>query len=136
MSSRPNLAALQASKPKPNAPPASCLACRDFTGPDEHAKRFPKESIPYIDPAWLGRELTAPFDSHTDKARAIFTWLHFNIDYDVVGFHNKGNRPIKTAADTIASGVAVCSGYSDLFETMATAGGLEAIVVGGHGKGV
>jgi transglutaminase/protease-like cytokinesis protein 3 len=113
----------------------SCLLCRDFSAPDEHAKRFPKESIPYCDPAWLGRELTAPFDSPTDKARAIFTWLHYNIDYDVVGFHDKGSRPRMYPADTMRTGLAVCQGYAELFQAMATAGGLEAIVVGGHGKG-
>jgi hypothetical protein len=136
MGSRPNLAALQASKPKPNTPPASCLMCRDFSAPDQHASRFPKDSIPFMDPAWLGRELAQPFESQTDKARAIFTWLHHNVDYDVVGFHDKGNRPHKYPVDTMRTGLAVCQGYAELFEAMATAAGLEAVVVGGHGKGL
>ena len=59
--SRPNLAAIQASKPKPpfvgskqttTAPEGCCLKCRDFSGPDEHAAKFPRESNPH-DINWL-----------------------------------------------------------------------------------
>lgn len=136
LGSRPNLASLQASKPKPNAPPLSCLICRDFSAPDQHASRYLKDSIPFTDAAWLGRELTQPFDSPTDKARALFTWLHHNVDYDVVGFNDMSNMPHRGPNDTIRTGLAVCQGYAELFHAMATAGGLEAIVVGGHGKGL
>jgi transglutaminase/protease-like cytokinesis protein 3 len=110
--------------------------CRDFTAADEHAQRFPKESIPYLDPAWLGRELTQPFDSLTDKARAIFTWLHYNIDYDVVSFADLSKARSQAPEDCLRSGLSVCAGYAALFEAMAIAGGLEAMVVCGHGKGM
>ncbi|KAL4996070.1 hypothetical protein BDV10DRAFT_187438 [Aspergillus recurvatus] len=139
--SRPDLSAIQATKPRvaasAGAPPAvaaACLKCRDFSAPDAHAARYPRQSLPTHDLGWLARELTAPFISATDKARAIFTWLHHNIDYDTVSFYNNNVKPA-TSDSTLSSGLAVCEGYAKLFATLATHAGLEAKVVSGHGKG-
>ncbi|KAL4773143.1 hypothetical protein BDW60DRAFT_28430 [Aspergillus nidulans var. acristatus] len=141
LGSRPDLSAIQATKPRiavsngaPPAAAAACLKCRDFSAPDAHAARYPRQSLPTHDLGWLGRELTAPFISATDKARAIFTWLHHNIDYDTVSFYNNNVKPA-TPDSTLASGLAVCEGYAKLFATLATHAGLEAKVVSGHGKG-
>ncbi|GME32374.1 Transglutaminase-like protein [Neofusicoccum parvum] len=122
-----------ASKPKPAAQ-NSCLKCRDFRAVDAHAARFPREAIPSHDLSWLAHQLTDPFSSLTDKARALFTWLHHNIDYNVVAFFNNNVQP-STPASTIATGLAVCEGYAGLFTALATTIGLESVVIGGHGKG-
>ncbi|KAF9253548.1 hypothetical protein LCP9604111_1074 [Penicillium roqueforti] len=143
--SRPDLSKIMASKPRLNGsavspsppPPTSdteCMVCRDFSGPDNHAARYPRASLPTQDMTWLANELTAPFPSLTDKARAIFTWLHHNIAYDTYAFFNNCVKS-STPASTLASGLAVCEGYAGLFAALATHAGLEAIVVGGHGKG-
>ncbi|KAL4977659.1 hypothetical protein BDW66DRAFT_31921 [Aspergillus desertorum] len=141
LGSRPDLSAIQATKPRvaasngvPPAIAAACLKCRDFSVPDAHAARYPRQSLPTHDLGWLARELTAPFISATDKARAIFTWLHHNIDYDTEAFYNNNVKPA-TPDSTLASGMAVCEGYAKLFATLATHAGLEAKVVSGHGKG-
>ncbi|KAJ5783092.1 hypothetical protein N7457_004866 [Penicillium paradoxum] len=144
-SSRPDLSKIMATKPRFNgstvspSPPAptsdmECLVCRDFSGPDNHAARYPRASLPTQDMTWLANELTAPFPSMTDKARAIFTWLHHNIFYDADAFFNNCVKP-STPASTLATGLAVCEGYAGLFAALATHAGLEAVVVGGHGKG-
>ena len=70
----------------------------------------------------------------TDKARAIFTWLHHNISYDVYSFFNNCVKR-KTPQETLTSGLAVCEGYASLFTALATKAGLESVVVSGHGKG-
>ncbi|RDW79054.1 uncharacterized protein DSM5745_05906 [Aspergillus mulundensis] len=141
--SRPDLSAIQATKPRvavsnavpaAAAPVAACLKCRDFSAPDAHAALYPRQSLPSQDLGWLARELTAPFISATDKARVIFTWLHHNIDYDTVSFFN-GNVKPATPDSTFATGLAVCEGYAKLFATLAAHAGLEAKVVSGHGKG-
>ncbi|KAE8152885.1 hypothetical protein BDV25DRAFT_150339 [Aspergillus avenaceus] len=143
LATRPDLdlSKLQATKPRfqntttPAATPSTvCLRCRDFSAPDAHAARYPRESLPSQDLGWLARELTAPFPSLTDKARALFTWLHHNIEYDVYSFFNKCVKP-STPVSTLASGLAVCEGYASLFAILATHAGLEALVVAGHGKG-
>lgn len=127
-----------ASQPGPTAPmgepSTECMVCHDFSGPDAHAAQYPRQSLPTHDLDWLANELTAPFPSLTDKARAIFTWLHHNVEYDVVSYFS-GNLQPSTPASTFTSGLAVCEGYATLFATLATKAGLEAIVVGGHGKG-
>nr|OQO26488.1 hypothetical protein B0A51_08076 [Rachicladosporium sp. CCFEE 5018] len=141
--SKPDLSALQASKPKSAASgpapqmqdlPGACLHCRDFSAPDAHAARFPRESIPSTDIGWLANQLTSPFPSATDKARAIFTWLHHNVAYDVVAFFNDNVKP-STPASTLTSGLAVCEGYAGLFSTLAIKAGLECFVVSGASKG-
>lgn len=136
MASRPDLSKLQATKPRMHAPhaAATCLKCRDFSHPDTHAAQYPRQSLPSQNIPWLANELTAPFPSATDKARAIFTWLHHNIEYDVYSFFNNCVKP-STPANTIATGLAVCEGYAGLFAALATHAGLEAMVVSGHGKG-
>ncbi|GAB7328655.1 hypothetical protein MBLNU13_g00585t1 [Cladosporium sp. NU13] len=141
-SSRPDLAALQASKPTVGATAptqhaaggGSCLKCRDFSGPDNHAARFPHEAIPSTDVGWLAHQLTSPFPNVTDKARAIFTWLHHNVAYDVVALRNNAVKP-STPQSTLASGLAVCEGYAGLFAALAMKAGLEAIVISGASKG-
>ncbi|KAL2830531.1 hypothetical protein BDW59DRAFT_141073 [Aspergillus cavernicola] len=141
LASRPDLSSIQATKPRISASngatptiAGACLKCRDFSAPDAHAAQYPRESLPTHDFGWLARELTAPFISSTDKARAIFTWLHHNIDYDTVSFYNKCVKP-STPGSTLASGLAVCEGYASLFVAIATQAGLDAKVVSGHGKG-
>lgn len=142
--SKPNLAALQASKPSYGASISArsitsssngpCMKCRDFTGPDSHASRFPRQSIPSTDVRWLAQELTSPFDSNTDRARVLFTWCHHNIAYNTEAFF-AGNMKATTPATTIQSGLAVCSGYAGLFTALASAVGLESVVLSGHGMG-
>ena len=144
-SSRPNLAELQATKPRfhasvPSANSAAasssteCLVCRDFSGPDQRAAQYPRESLPTHDMGWLANELTSPFPSWTDKARAIFTWIHHSIFYDTYSYFNNCVQP-STPAETLATGLAVCEGYAGLFAALATHAGLESIKISGHGKG-
>jgi len=143
--SRPDLSAIQGTKPKfPIATSgvngstvtlplsSGCLICRDFSGPDHHARLFPRSQVTSLQA--LAQQLTAPFLSPTDKARAIFTWLHHNIAYDVVSFFG-GTVRDSTPLSTLQTGLAVCEGYAALFTTLAGSAGLDAIVVSGHGKG-
>ncbi|KIV87393.1 hypothetical protein PV11_02942 [Exophiala sideris] len=135
LSSRPDLSALQATKPRPattTTTTSSCLVCRDFSGPDHQATLFPRTQVTSLQN--LAHQLTSPFPSLTDKARAIFTWLHHNIAYDVVSFFGNNVRG-STPQSTLQSGLAVCEGYAALFTNLATYAGLETVVISGHGKG-
>lgn len=114
---------------------AGCLICRDFSRPDGVAAQFPSNSLPRQDPVgYLAQVLCGSFPSPTDKARAIFTWCHHNIAYDVEGFFG-GCITRGSPSETIFSGKAVCEGYARVYESIAVRAGLECIVVGGHGKG-
>ncbi|KAK3306577.1 uncharacterized protein B0T15DRAFT_145673 [Chaetomium strumarium] len=115
----------------------ACLTCRDFSGPDTVASQHPTSTLPrHSDPiGYLAHVLCSPFPSPTDKARAIFTWCHHNIAYDVHGFFNNCIPRGQTPAETIFSGKAVCEGYARVYEAIATRAGLSCVVVTGHGKG-
>ncbi|KAI5281494.1 hypothetical protein KEM54_003262, partial [Ascosphaera aggregata] len=114
--------------------PGICMTCRDFSGPDTHAARYPRHSLPTNDLQWLATELTGPFPSATDKARALFTWMHHNIYYDVNSFFG-GTVKGRSSEETLVSGLAVCDGYSGLYMSLATFAGLECRKLSGHGKG-
>ncbi|KAL6860266.1 hypothetical protein ACO1O0_004293 [Amphichorda felina] len=112
-----------------------CWTCRDWSGPDGVAMQYPRQSLPRNDPVGhLARGLCDPFASYTDKARAIFTWFHYNIAYDTVGFFGKCVERL-SVEDRIFSGKAVCSGYADTYTAIAKRAGLECVTVVGHGKG-
>ncbi|KAF1815285.1 hypothetical protein P152DRAFT_455005 [Eremomyces bilateralis CBS 781.70] len=145
LSSRPDLGELNKTKPHLNGASngasaldnskARCLICRDFQAVDEHAARFPRQSIPSNDMKWLAHQLTSPFPAHVDKARAIFTWTHHNVEYDCKAIIDKSTRAPMTAENTIARGLAVCEGYANVFHDLGVAAGLEVEKVNGHGKG-
>ncbi|KAF2643995.1 hypothetical protein P280DRAFT_466702 [Massarina eburnea CBS 473.64] len=139
LGSRPNLDAIMSSKPKPGdlgqvSAQNTCLVCRDFSAPDHHATQFPRHTVPSADAGWLAQQLCGPFSSPTDKARAIFSWLHHNVEYDTYSFFS-GNISPSTPERTITTGLAVCEGYAGLFAAVALKAGLECVVVSGHGKG-
>ncbi|KAG5342685.1 hypothetical protein C0989_010653 [Termitomyces sp. Mn162] len=111
----------------------SCPECRDFAHVDSHAALFPRHSVTSLDK--LAYDLTEPFPSELEKARAIFTWLHHNIVYDAEAFFS-GNVQPSTAESTLSSGLAVCDGYAGLFQSLAERLGMQVHKVTGHGKGV
>ena len=143
ISSRPDLSAIQATKPRPttstsmvngpvHSPSNVCMTCRDFSGPDRHASLFPRQQVSSLQD--LAYQLTSPFSSLTDKARALFTWLHHNVAYDVNNFFG-GTVQRSTPQSTLQTGLAVCEGYAALFSNLAMYAGLESVVISGHGKG-
>ncbi|KAF3483372.1 uncharacterized protein GIQ15_02696 [Arthroderma uncinatum] len=111
-----------------------CFKCRDFSAPDAHAAKFPRQSLPSHDLAWLSAQLTSPFPSLTDKARVIFKWLHHNVRYDVESFFQGKSTP-QSPDYVFTSGLAVCAGFASLFETLARHAGLEVRLLSGHGAG-
>jgi len=127
LSTRPTLS----SRPSPAMP---CLVCYDFSGPDKHASlpQFERNHVGSLQQLAVG--LTTPFSNTLDRARAIFTWLHHNVSYDVHGFLH-GKIASQDPEGVLQSGTAVCAGYAELFNKLATHVGLESKVVSGHGKG-
>ena len=136
--SRPTAAQIDAFAARGSSAPQDsneCFTCRDWSGPDGVATQYPRQSLPGRDAVgYLAHHLCSPFPSYNDKARAIFTWFHYNIMYDVDSFFNDNVRG-QTADETIRSGLAVCQGYAETYKAIAVRAGLECIVIGGHGKG-
>ena len=68
-----------------------------------------------------------------EKARAIYAWICFNIEYDVEGFFS-GNMKGGTAEDFFNRRKAVCAGYSDLFNHLAEKLKLFSVYLTGYAK--
>ncbi|KAK8105711.1 hypothetical protein PG999_009070 [Apiospora kogelbergensis] len=137
VSSRPSMAQIDAVASRAASAPSviSCLICRDFSRPDAVAAQFPSHSLPRNDPVgYLANVLCGSFPSATDKARAIFTWCHHNVAYNVEEFFGKCIKH-RGVEETIFHGKAVCQGYAEVYQAIALRAGLQCVVVGGHGKG-
>jgi hypothetical protein len=119
-------------KSSPTSMDHYCLYCRDFSAIDGHAAKFPRREITSL--THLSNDLTLPFHNITDKARAIFVWLHHNIIYNTDAFFS-GNLKASTPESSLTSGLAVCEGYAGLFAELASLSGIEAQTISGFGKG-
>lgn len=73
-------------------------------------------------------------DTEYLKARAIYTWVAYNINYDLVAFM-KGMITDQSPEFVFKNRIAVCQGYSDLYYLLARKLGLKAEVITGFSKG-
>ena len=104
----------------------------NFTEIDMHALNAPEAAEKSIES--LAAYLTEPAKNDKEKARAIYRWIAENIDYDVNGFF-KNTFGDTSAEGVLKSGRSVCGGYSNLFERLANASGLETVTISGYSKG-
>ena len=82
----------------------------------------------------LAAYLVKPARNDREKARSIYRWITENIDYNVEGFFARNLSSMKLR-DLLENRISVCSGYSDLFQSLASEAGLEAVKISGYGKG-
>lgn len=120
-----------------------------FDEVDQFARDYRAKSKDYQE---LALDLTAPFDSPTDKARAIYVWITDNVKYDCKKLHKQGKnktesfsyqteterkqkideREISLANTAIKKKKGVCEDYAFLFQRMCSAVGIETEFVTGH----
>ncbi|MGV8175387.1 MAG: transglutaminase domain-containing protein [Methanothrix sp.] len=99
---------------------------------DRHALAAPKSAEQSVQS--LAAYLIEPAKNDREKARAIFRWICENIDYDLESYFT-GRIGSTNSTDVLRSRSSVCSGYSDLFSSLAGEAGLEAVKIVGYGKG-
>jgi len=103
-------------------------------------------------PLDLANKIKQDFISDSDKARAVFTWMALNISYDMkaylnpkasksFSFNNEQEKDLKLheikndEINTVfRKHKGVCSGYSLLFDHLATLVGLHALIIEGDSK--
>lgn len=84
--------------------------------------------------------LTQPFEGNDSlKARAIFKWIAQTIEYDCKEYKrimkNKREKPHKQKPKVVLRRKkAVCQGYSQLYEAIGKASGLDVVVISGLAK--
>ncbi|WP_333599673.1 transglutaminase domain-containing protein [Flavobacterium sp.] len=116
---------------------------------DSIVKRYPKQ---YSSTEKLAARIQTDFSTEYARARAVYSWIAFNIRYDVKSYlHPKKNKAIqytteaekqqklKAAIDkkiskVLRKGKGVCGGYALLFERVASQVGLQANYINGDGK--
>lgn len=116
---------------------------------DEIVLKYPKH---FSSTEKLAERIQKDFTSDYDKARAIYSWIAFNIDYDLAAFLNppktksftyrteleKENK-IKLFNDRILekafqSQKTVCEGFTLLYSHLATLVGLKSQIIRGDSK--
>lgn len=122
---------------------------QDFTNVDNVVKNYPKS---FKTPDALAAKVTTDFTREDEKARALFTWIALNIQYNTnpaalgrkpvkYSYANEQERLAKIAViendlavETLRNKKAVCHGYSMLFTLAARKAGLESEVIYGWAK--
>lgn len=99
---------------------------------DLHALNAPSSAESTI--GSLAAYLVGPAKNDREKARAIFRWIAENIDYNAEAFFGASIGSTKSE-DVLKSRRSICYGYSDLFLSLASEAGLEAVRITGYGKG-
>ncbi|CAG8453757.1 13627_t:CDS:10 [Ambispora gerdemannii] len=104
----------------------------DFEIVDDHARSAPKDVEKSIDR--LSNYLTSEWTHPIYKLRCVFAWVAHNIAYDCDAFYGGGVR-YNSAKDVLKHRRAVCAGYSELFDELASAANLDTWKVSGEAKG-
>ena len=108
------------------------LKSYDFSRIDTHALNAPETVTNSIDQ--LARYLTKPARNDRERTRAIFRWITENIDYDMEAYRN-WKYGSANPENVLQNRQSVCGGYSNLFEELGKAAGLEVVTVSGYSKG-
>lgn len=101
----------------------------EFKAIDEYAAKVPKSKNLQS----LSKKLTSKYTDTTEKYRSIYTWVATHIDYDCKAFHSP-KKAVYEAAEVIAKGKSVCSGYSAAFKELCILSGLECETIEGWSK--
>ncbi len=107
------------------------LKAIDFAKIDEHAFsiRYDGTSV------WELASLLSPYaKTEAEKARIIYSWIAHNISYDVPALLS-GNYGDLSPQGVLKTRKGVCSGYADLYKSLARAMGLDVTVIEGYSKG-
>jgi hypothetical protein len=106
------------------------LAARsDFAAIDARASTVPVTACDSV--TTLGLYLGSLSPDPELKARAIYAWITANIKYERL---IPTTRIAQDATTVLQRRMGVCEGYSRLFQALAEAAGLEAVVIAGEAK--
>lgn len=125
----------------------SSLSAQDFSSVDTKIKTYPK----LITADKLANKIATDFNSEEEKVRAIFTWLSFNISYNLEEFYdptqkkvsfryrNEDEKQSKIKAikeaivtKTLSNRSAVCEGYAQTFSKICSLLNIENEVIKGY----
>jgi transglutaminase/protease-like cytokinesis protein 3 len=116
---------------------------------DTKVRNYPR----FSDADKLAVRINSDFDTEAEKARAIYTWIATNIEYDMKALYSQQNGGIAfsytTPEDriqkerafrlglvkkTMRSRKAICEGYASLFTYLCAMTDLQAVIIPGTSK--
>jgi transglutaminase/protease-like cytokinesis protein 3 len=103
----------------------------DFREVDEYVKSL--GSLDSLNMGTISNIVTKKFGSNSDKARAIFDWIAYNISFDCKAFRNNGNQKMNTD-DVLKTRKANANGYASLFQDMCSVAKIRCLTVDGYVK--
>jgi Transglutaminase-like superfamily len=107
------------------------FAQQNFAKADAHALKVGK--LDSTNMGTIAALLTKPFTEKIDKARAIYTWIAYNITYDVKAA-SKESTDKNTTTEVLLYRKAVGIGFATLFQDMCSSAGIRCLTADGHIK--
>ncbi|GAB2822287.1 transglutaminase domain-containing protein [Ferruginibacter profundus] len=113
---------------------ANCFAQkegRDFKAIDEYVKKL--GALDSMNMGTISSLLTKNYTDKTDKVRAIYDWIAYNIAYDL---KNAGSGPgdKNTSTEVLLRRKATGAGYATLFQDMCSSAGIRCLTADGFVK--
>lgn len=106
-------------------------AGRDFKDIDEYVKKLGK--LDSMNMGNISKLLTKKYDNKTDKVRAIYDWIAYNISYDVKTARNGGAEK-NSSTEVLLYRKGTGAGYANLFQDMCSSAGIRCLTANGFVK--
>ena len=104
---------------------------KDFKAVDEFVKKT--GSLDSLTMGTISEIVTKPFADKTEKVRAIFDWIAYNISYDCKSGRT-GNTQKNSTDEVLLYRKAVGIGYATLFQDMCSSANIRCLTVDGYVK--
>jgi hypothetical protein len=104
---------------------------RDFKDIDEYVKKLgPLDSMTM---GAISNLVTKNYEDKTDKVRAIYDWVAYNISYDFKNARN-GGADKNSSTEVLLYRKATGAGYANLFQDMCSSAGIRCLTADGFVK--
>jgi hypothetical protein len=104
---------------------------RDFKVIDEYVKKL--GTLDSLNMGTISNLLTKDFEDKTEKSRAIFDWIAYNISFDFKAAKN-GSTDKNSSTQVLLYRKATGFGYANLFQDMCSSAGIRCLTADGFVK--
>jgi hypothetical protein len=104
---------------------------RDFSDVDEYVKKL--GSLDSLTMGAISNIVTKNYTNKTDKVRAIYDWVAYNISYDIKTARNGGAEK-NSSTEVLLYRKATGIGYANLFQDMCSSAGIRCLTANGYIK--
>ncbi|MGG9961123.1 transglutaminase domain-containing protein [Ferruginibacter sp. SUN106] len=104
---------------------------KDFKAIDEYVKKL--GTLDSLNMGTISSLLTKNYSDKTDKVRAIYDWIAYNIAYDLKNA-GSGSGDKNTSTEVLLRRKATGAGYATLFQDMCSSAGIRCLTADGFVK--